>query len=549
MTPTTEISMPHPSFLRRCVRWLFSIRGLGFMVFLACLAATLVGLLYAVENWRGRRAWQAYRTDAAARGVVLDYSELIPPPIPDEQNFAVTPFLKPLFDFRPGTQQWRDMDEMRAVVGFAGKFLDEISAEEQKKLRSVISKDRKKLMKGDWRQAQHRDSVAIYLMHILDGTNATISDSSIDPSKLDEKQAAEAFLKKSGQFDPILAELRDAGKRPGSRFPIHYQEENAAGILLPHLAVLKKLSQILSHRASAALTLGRTDEALADVRLGLRLAESLSFERTLISYLVRVAIMNLMVQPVWEGVADRRWNDSQLVELMDTFGREQPMAAMKYALDGERGFGNSLIELMRRRPDLYASFASPPPNGGEAEAGFSAIKWMPSGWLLLEQLEYNKMMDALLKLEAGLSTQASNPAAYSKQSAEWHASLQPSPGLLFQHRIFAQMLLPALANVRVKTAQLASTLAMLRSSCALERYYLSKQSYPESLSGLAPTYISEVPKDAIKGGELNYQRVPKERYRLSTLRLKGIEEGHGKPIGRGEEDSDDSWVWAYGTEQ
>ena len=62
-------------------RWLFAV---------VCLA-TLVGLFYAVEDWRGRRAWEQCRRDLEAKGAVLDWSAYIPAPVPDEQNVFKAP--------------------------------------------------------------------------------------------------------------------------------------------------------------------------------------------------------------------------------------------------------------------------------------------------------------------------------------------------------------------------------------------------------------------------------------------------------------------------
>ena len=62
-------------------RWLFV---------LACLA-TLIGLFYAVENWRGKRAWEKCRRELEAKGEVLDWNAYIPAPVPDEQNIFKAP--------------------------------------------------------------------------------------------------------------------------------------------------------------------------------------------------------------------------------------------------------------------------------------------------------------------------------------------------------------------------------------------------------------------------------------------------------------------------
>jgi len=60
----------------------------------------LIGLMTVLgfeENWRGAHDWYAYVHDHEARGESLDFKGLVPPPVPDDQNFAMTSLLSPLF--------------------------------------------------------------------------------------------------------------------------------------------------------------------------------------------------------------------------------------------------------------------------------------------------------------------------------------------------------------------------------------------------------------------------------------------------------------------
>src|SRR5215470_10122905 len=65
----------------RARRWWFA---------LACFI-TLIALFYAVENWRGKRAWEQCRRELQAKGAILDWSAYIPPPVPDDQNAYKAP--------------------------------------------------------------------------------------------------------------------------------------------------------------------------------------------------------------------------------------------------------------------------------------------------------------------------------------------------------------------------------------------------------------------------------------------------------------------------
>ena len=90
--------------LRRIITWLLQRR---FFV-LACLG-TLIALFYAVENWRGRQAWANFQREWAAKGEHFDLASVIPPTVPDGENFFMT---KPWETLRLAstnrTTQWED---------------------------------------------------------------------------------------------------------------------------------------------------------------------------------------------------------------------------------------------------------------------------------------------------------------------------------------------------------------------------------------------------------------------------------------------------------
>jgi hypothetical protein len=51
------------------------------------MLVTLIAILYAEEDWRGKRAWENCKRELEAKGMVLDWDKFIPPPVPDDQNF------------------------------------------------------------------------------------------------------------------------------------------------------------------------------------------------------------------------------------------------------------------------------------------------------------------------------------------------------------------------------------------------------------------------------------------------------------------------------
>ncbi len=89
------------SWVRRWFGWFMSWRTPGHIIANLAVLAMLLVLFYAEEDWRGKRDWEAYKRQLEAKGVELDWHKFVPPPVPDERNFAMTPFLAPLFDFNP----------------------------------------------------------------------------------------------------------------------------------------------------------------------------------------------------------------------------------------------------------------------------------------------------------------------------------------------------------------------------------------------------------------------------------------------------------------
>ena len=59
---------------------------------LACLV-TLIALFYAEEDWRGWHAWNKFKREWEAKGEKFDFADFVPPPVPDDQNFALTPIV------------------------------------------------------------------------------------------------------------------------------------------------------------------------------------------------------------------------------------------------------------------------------------------------------------------------------------------------------------------------------------------------------------------------------------------------------------------------
>src|SRR2546423_331879 len=109
------------------------LRSWRYFIVLLCLGV-LIAVFYEEENWRGKWAWNHYKREMARRGARVDRAELVPKPVPLSENFAMTPFLSPIFDFVPGTQRWRSSNAMAFAQGFATDYDAASRAVKQAKL-------------------------------------------------------------------------------------------------------------------------------------------------------------------------------------------------------------------------------------------------------------------------------------------------------------------------------------------------------------------------------------------------------------------------------
>jgi hypothetical protein len=64
----------------------------SILIVLAVLIG-LIAIFYAEENWRGKRAWEDFKREWEAKGEKFDWQSVVPPAVPDEQNFALTPIV------------------------------------------------------------------------------------------------------------------------------------------------------------------------------------------------------------------------------------------------------------------------------------------------------------------------------------------------------------------------------------------------------------------------------------------------------------------------
>lgn len=481
-TPSPTPTIWQRSTILRFFRWFFRWRTQRVFLFgLFCLV-TLVCLFYAEEDWRGKRAWENYRREWEAKGEKFDLVSLAPAPVPDAQNFALAPLLKPIFEYTHGPNGLRWLD----TNGYAR--LDHLRAD-------LPSQGRPSAL-GNLEKGTFTD---------LEAWRSFYRGNTNYPQPAAPATAAADILVALGKFDAEIQGLREAAAaRPYSRFPIEYDSNLPAGILLPHLARLKALSHLLQLRAVAELEAGQTPQAFADLQLGFRLSDSIREEPILIDHLVRIATLGLDLQGVREGLARHAWSEAQLAELGQYLGGVDLLKELQQTLRGERACAIGDVDYMRRQGFKF----NPDEIGGDLPG---SLRLMPSGWFY-----QNMLTVAWWNQEFVLNSVAPQEHRVFPDLGE-RGDLAAAGMRTTPYNVLAKSLSSGLGKVSAKSARMQTYVDAARLGCALERFRLANGQLPDALDALAPRFIARIPNDVIADQPLRYRKTPDGGYLIYSV--------------------------------
>ncbi|MCX6911178.1 MAG: hypothetical protein NTY01_24490 [Verrucomicrobia bacterium] len=511
----------------------FPTKWIGRLLFVLACLVTLFVLFHVEENWRGESGWVAYKQQMETKGEKFDLAAFVPPRVPDEQNFAMTPFFAPLFDFEPGTQKQRDTNAVKRIQDFASSLPSGQG-------------------RGEWAISKRAD-LAQWLAASQKPANASTKPAAEQAGgEADSAKVAAAVLEKLGKYNPILDELRAASRRPYCRFNLSYDVENPVTMMLPHLQVVIPACRVLQLRALAKLASGQTDAAFDDVNFMFYLSDSTKNEPTLVSHLVRITNLNMSMQVIWEGLVDRRWSEAQLQALQTRLQSFDFLADYKRTLQAERaGIGNGTIEFLIKSPNKGTLFdmTDGGPSLARKSARFVTLDLLPRGWWRMEQLNYNRVFDDMFFPTFDVVAKRVYPKIMVRNTEAFNDSMKSPFQVVFQHRVLVRLLCPALdaCLLRLSNAQTMVDEAMI--ACALERHHLASGQFPETLNALTPRFIAAVPHDIISGEPLKYRRTDDGQFVLYSVGWNEKDDG-GVPgmtkdkSPRADQKTGD-WVWRY----
>lgn len=531
-------------------RWPRLMKWLKSFVFALFVLVTLTALVLAIEGYRAKRAWTALQTELAAKGEPLDWQSLAPAPVPNEQNFLATPLLARCFGFDTnapaGPGDTNDCDAVSQLLPWAAELPG----------------------LGDWRKATVNPLAAWQAQ--LRSTNEAGELSpdrrmaeryGLDPNQIPKPTAERRpihpdllALRARPPETPVedlrflldqnragLEELRAAARRPHAQLNLGSQNGEAEKtstrlfeLLLPGLARLKSLNLPLRTSAWTELNAGNPDAALRDVETMLRVGDAANSQPLLIIGLVRLALMDLAVQTIWAGLAERRWQEPQLAALEKHLSGINVVADLQRCLRGERVLAIASMGLLPTRSNAGPFMAEDPLR--------LAMRWWPAAFRYRNQLNIARAYQTLLIERLDPASRCVRVIPTGPDLAARADCSAWSP-----YNVFTGMLLPAVEKSLEKAATGQAAVSLARVACALERHRLADGHYPEHLDGLTPRFLDRLPPDPVTAQPLKYRREAPDRFVLYSVGLDGKDDGGqpatiAKETGGARTESGD-WVW------
>jgi hypothetical protein len=505
----------HIPTYRRIFRAIFNWRNARRALLAVAMLATLIVSFYLEELWRGEHDWADAKSAFEAQGGTLDPQKLAPPPVPDEENFAMTPLLNPPQGTPVPPNKWGRL----AWPVAAGQDPDD----------SDFSWNTSSY--GNWPLGKRQD----------------LEDWKKFLGQTDILQA----LKK---LDPELSEISTASRRPFARFPLEYGKDSFA--LFPNMGMLMHLAKIYTVRAQAELAAGQTDRAAEDTLTIFQLANSLTNEPFSFFQIMTVSLASSGLQVLWEGLVAHRWSESQLVEFSGGLQKFDYLAGEQLGLQGEiaqsdflyqRSLSDSAYLKTLFQPWFQAlgvgDTAKTPillilkyELHQEAWMPYLAAELFPRGWLYQNRMVHlqdeQKFLATLDVSRHSVDVEKSkliDVQLVQRKSTPYNfiANVYNFPNL---NRVFAHF------EASMDEAQVA---------CALERFRLANGQWPETLAELMPKFIAKIPTDIISGGPMHYQKKPDGHFLLYEVGWNGTDDGGviAKSSDGELDQKNGDWVW------
>ncbi len=585
--PGSSVSPPRPRF-----------RRLRRVVLALALIGTLAAMFYAVEDWRGRAAWEKCKRELEAKGMPTDWASYVPTnAVADADNFFKAPKMQEWFVRNPTKAfNWNIPNvagsnpvvvaEVKVILPGAAEdagqaysvfqlndaataerteklVLDAIGphvygaqnytfvarpAENIKPLQIVLRADHAPSQKElaplfpPRALAVHDFSYVGTSALSLQAAGSNLFRVLISPPP----QSAAAFIAATDKMQGDLGLLQTALKRPYARMDGDYSSPVTQPV--PNFVQMRTAAQLFSERAQCHLMLGQPEEALKDLTVIHDLCRILecrpSGPTTLVGPMINVAIRGLYTQTVADGIRLGAWREPQLAALE---GQLRQVDLSPQVRGGFREAGAAFCHHLETFTAAEFTRLLPGSSSGKVYRGawdyatdfqFWCYALTPRGWRY-QNMVRGERAHAMMDDEFNLTNGTIDPGK-AGEIATWLGNLRSGPYTYFVASFIPNYIRAGMATGYQQTMANEALIA-----CALERYHMAEGKYPETLGALAPRFLEKVPKDIIGGKPLVYHRTEDGKFMLYSVGWNQKDDGgltsRGKSGDIAWEQGD--WVW------
>jgi len=355
------------------------------------------------------------------------------------------------------------------------------------------------------------------------------------------------YLARTALFEKHFDIIRKALERPMSRLAGDYS--CITNPPSPNYVSLRVVAQTLNQRAQADLLLNRPADAVRELRLALDMCKMLENKPsgtpvTLVSAMIRVAIVGLCVGTIEAGFNLKKWTTSELSELKQMLAEIRLEPLVSGALNRERAAHCRLMETAS--PEEFARMLSfeALTNPSSWDKHTSPAYWFltlaPRGWVYQNMITIAALHEPLLQ-------------TYDHRTGLVHPEAMTSGIRMPQdnrtrfhpYKMLAFLAVPNVVRAWATTAKNQSDVNHAFLACALEHYHQVHGSYPEQLEELVPQFAANIPHDVITGSPPRYRLEPSGEFLLYSVGWDRQDNGgktsnpDGPPVETGSD-----WVWA-----
>lgn len=285
---------------------------------------------------------------------------------------------------------------------------------------------------------------------------------------------------------PAFDRLGRVLAEPNAGFRNSIALTNGIETLLPHLSQFKQLAQWHALRAAWQLDRGEGDAAVQTTINLFRLSRVMESEPTLISQLVRLAMIRVALTSIERLVAIHVLLPDQAGSLRDELRAARPDRAIFIGMLGERCMG-----LDAMRPGSTSLLGPESHHRTDTREGFLARATF---------LAYR--MTGLADRDAKFYLQTMNRAISTSTNSVRERVTLVNDGKTFNTSahgklyFFSSMLLPALDKAFIKDADCLTAIAAADAALAVETWRAANEGrIPDSLADLVPEFFPEAPVD------------------------------------------------------